>query len=73
MTNRDFNEVENATLRTWNRCSLAFNLAEDYGQGASERYMEQFSKKDRRQMLIMFNYIETKGYEAVKREVFRAV
>lgn len=73
MTNRNFDEIENATLRTWNRCALAFNLAEDKGNEASRKYMSQFDKKAKRQMLIMFNYIEAKGYESVKREVFRGV
>lgn len=73
MTNRTFDEIENVTLRTWNRCALAFNLAEDKGKDASEMYMSQFDQKSKRQMLIMFNYIEAKGYENVKREVFRGV
>ena len=71
MSNRNFNDIDNATLRTWNRCALAFNLAEDKGEIASESYMEQFDKRSKRQMLIMFNYIKAKGYDAVKREVHR--
>ena len=73
MSNRNFDDIENVTVRTWNRCAMAFNLQEDKGDAASERYLEQFDERSKRQMLIMFNYIKAKGYEATKREVFRGV
>ncbi len=71
MSNRTFDEVENTTLRVWNRCATAFNLAEDKGDDAVAKYMEKFDQKGKRQMLIMFNYIKLKGYETVKKEVMR--
>lgn len=71
MTNRTFNDIESATLRTWNRCATAFNLAEDKGPEASEAYMERFDNRAKRQMLIMFEYIKLKGYDNVKKEIFR--
>lgn len=71
MTAPLFNDVQDTTLRTWNRCSVAFNLASDKGPEASQRYMEKFPENAQKQMLVMFKYIEAKGYENVKREVNR--
>lgn len=66
-----FDDIENVTLRTWNRCSMAFNILEDKGEEASQAYLEQFDNKERKQMMVMFNYIRAKGYEATKAEVMR--
>ncbi len=71
MSNRTFDEIENATLRTCNRCATAFNLKEDKGEEAVVRYMAKFNKRSKKQMLIMFEYIKLKGYENVKKEVMR--
>lgn len=71
MSNRTFDEIENATLRTWNRCAQAYNLLEDKGEDAVERYMNKFDQRSKKQMLILFEYIKAKGYEATKREVMR--
>lgn len=71
MANRDFRDVENTTIRVWNRCSTAFNLQEDKGEEAVEKYMSQFNEREKKQVLIMFEYIRVKGYEEVKKEVFR--
>lgn len=71
MTNRTFDDIENATLRTWNRCATASNLLEDKGQDAVEKYMNKFDQRSKRQMLILFEYIKLKGYETVRKEVMR--
>ena len=71
MANRTFEEIENVTLRTWNRCATAFNLQDDKGEEAVQRYLDKFDQRSRRQMMIMFEYIQRKGYENVKREVMR--
>lgn len=71
MSNRTFDEIENTTLRTWNRCRMAFNLCEDKGPEASEKYMNKLNPRAKKQMLIMFEYIKAKGYETVKKEVMR--
>ena len=71
MSNRTFDEIENVTLRTWNRCATAFNLQEDKGDDAMQRYLEKFDQRARRQMLIMFEYIARKDYETVKKEVMK--
>lgn len=71
MSNRDFKEIENTSLRVWNRCALAFNLRDDKGPDAVDKYLAKFNEREKRQMMIMFEYIRAKGYEAVKREVMR--
>lgn len=73
MSNRDFRDIESPALRTWNRCATAFNLQEDKGENAVGKYMDKFTQRERRQMMVMFDYIERKGYEATKREVMRGV
>lgn len=73
MTNRTFHEIEDVTLRTWNRCALAFNLKEDKGGDAAQKYFEKFTEREQKQMYIMFTYIDRVGYEKTKREVMRNV
>lgn len=71
MTNPTFDDIQDAALRTWNRCAVAYNLANDKGPEASQAYMEKLSPNAQRQMLVMFEYIKLKGYEQVKREINR--
>ena len=66
-----FEDIDDVSLRTWNRCAMASNLLNDKGEGESGAYMEQFSGLEKKQMLLLFKYIEVRGYENVKREVFR--
>ena len=66
-----FEDIDDVSLRTWNRCAMASNLLNDKGEGESRAYMEQFSSLEKKQMLLLFKYIEVRGYENVKREVFR--
>lgn len=66
-----FDEIDNTVLRCWNRCAMAFNISEDKGEDACQKYLETFDKKSKKQMLIMFEYIKANGYENVKREVTR--
>lgn len=66
-----FDDVDNTTLRVWNRCAMASNLLDDKGPVESQKYMEQFGEKDKKQMLVMFHYINAKGYEPTKAEVMR--
>ncbi len=66
-----FDDIENVSLRTWNRCAMASNLLDDKGEAESHMYMEQFTSKAKKQMLVMFTYIKQKGYEQTKAEVMR--
>lgn len=66
-----FNDIENVTLRTWNRCAMASNLLDDKGDEESQGYLAQFDEKSKKQMLFMFQYIKAKGYEKTQAEVMR--
>lgn len=66
-----FNDIDNVSLRTWNRCSMASNLLDDKGEAESQAYMEQFDSKTKKQMLVLFMYIKQKGYDYTKAEVMR--
>lgn len=66
-----FNDIDNVSLRTWNRCAMASNLLDDKGEAESHMYMEQFDGKAKKQMLVMFMYIKQKGYDYTKAEVMR--
>lgn len=66
-----FDDIENVSLRTWNRCSMSSNLLDDKGEAESQAYMEQFDTKTKKQMMVMFMYIKHKGYDKTKAEVMR--
>lgn len=66
-----FNEVGDARLRTWNRCSTFFNIKSNFGEEKAREYAELFSDAIKAQMLAMFTYVTAKGYEEVKREINR--
>lgn len=66
-----FDDIENVSLRTWNRCAMASNLLDDKGEAESQAYLNQFDVKSKKQMLVMFTYIKQKGYEKTKAEVMR--
>jgi len=66
-----FEDIDDVSLRTWNRCAMASNLLNDKGEEESRAYMEQFSSLEKKQMLLLFKYIEAKGYEATRAEVAR--
>lgn len=66
-----FDDIENVTLRTWNRCAMSYNILEDKGEAASQQYLEQFDNKAKKQMMVMFHYIGVVGYNNTKAEVMR--
>lgn len=64
-----FNEVEDAALRTWNRCTVLFNINVDQGEGFVQGYAESLNEIERMQMMAMYQYIAIKGVDAVKLEI----
>lgn len=66
-----FHDTERVALRTWNRCATFFNILDRHGKPLAQEYAEQFSKGERLQMMMMYNYIVNKGYDTVKAEVNR--
>lgn len=64
-----FNDIEEAALRTWNRCATMFNINSDHSPEESKGYAEQLSDLERKQVSAMFAYINAKGYETVRKEI----
>lgn len=64
-----FDDVQSVSLRTWNRCSVVFNLRADAGDAEATAYVAQFDDISRQQIKAMFDYIMLKGYNAVRCEV----
>lgn len=64
-----FDEVVSVSLRTWNRCSVVFNLRADVSDEEARKYVGQFDDISKQQMKAMFDYIALKGYNAVRCEV----
>lgn len=64
-----FNDVEDAALRTWNRCIVLFNLNKDHGENFVKGYGECLDKVGRMQMMAMYQYIAVRGADAVKLEI----
>lgn len=66
-----FNDIKDDDIRTWNRCSLAFNMGSKSAPLMRE-YLSQFGPKDKEDIVNMFNRIREHGYEATKRAIIRA-
>lgn len=64
-----FNDVEDAALRTYNRCVVMCNGNHDQGSEFSEGYGAQLNKVDRIQMMAMIQYIKVKGANIVLQEL----
>lgn len=65
----DFNEIQYAPLRIWNRCVMAFNIRDDAGEGAVEIYLSQFSQAEKKEMLDMYNDVKLRGRDKVLKEI----
>lgn len=66
-----FRDVDNPTLRAWNRCAVLFNIEEDLGEGSSAGYAATLTDAERMAVITMFVHIKEVGYENAKREVFK--
>lgn len=64
-----FNDVQDSTLRTWNRCATMFNINSDHGQELAAEYASQLDEVSMAQMQMMYKYIQVKGYENVRAEI----
>ena len=64
-----FDDIEYAPLRTWNRCVFFFNLREDSGMEAANKYLLEFDKADLADMYKMYYRVLEKGRDVVFKEV----
>lgn len=66
-----FDEVQEPTVRAWNRLSTFFNVTGDFSLERGLAYLSRFSFEDRQQIQSIFDSIKSEGYEATKRRVMR--
>ena len=64
-----FNDVEDAALRTWNRCVVMCNVNIDSGVDFAKGYGESLDDVGRMQMMAMLQYIKVKGADLVLAEI----
>jgi hypothetical protein len=64
-----FHDIEDAALRTWNRCVVMLNINKDLGENFVKGYGECMSPVERMQMMAMYQYIAVKGTDAVLAEI----
>ena len=64
-----FNDVEDAALRTWNRCAVMLNINVDHDGDFVQGYAASMGDVERMQMMTMYQYMAVKGTEAVRLEI----
>lgn len=64
-----FNDVEDAALRTWNRCTVMLNMNVDHDSEFVKGYAGCLGDVERMQMMAMYQYIAVRGAEAVRLEI----
>ena len=68
-----FEDIQYAPLRAYNRCVMLFNIREDEGEEASQKYAAQFTKPELAEMLDVYNIGKKIGFEELKRLITRAM
>ncbi len=68
-----FDDIENATIRTWNRCQTYINIKEAHGPELAEDYLKQFNKAGQSHLYVMFKAITVKGYDKVRHDVQKVI
>lgn len=72
-TPETFSSIKNVNLRTWNRCSMVWNLMADKGVQAVKDYVGQFTENDRGLISSMFAKIKKDGYDLTRAAINREV
>lgn len=67
----NFNDVADPELQSWNRASMAFNIASDEGVAKMKEYVGQFSDADRVAISAIYKRIKNDGYEFTRAAVSR--
>ena len=71
MTLSSFADVEDPRLRVYNRCVMFYNIMEDHGKPAAQKYASQFSKDERLEMVHLIEEVKDRGVDVVKAEIIR--
>ena len=64
-----FNDIEYKPLRVWNRSVMAFNIKEDSGPQAMERYLKSFSKAELKEIYTLYQDVLKRGRDVVLKEI----
>lgn len=65
-----FNDIEDNSLRSWNRCAIAFNLNSMGNKVGMNDYLECLDKTGKVQVMAMIKYIKSIGYDQARINVF---
>ena len=68
----DFNDVENAFLKAYNRIGIAINITEKHGPEECEKYLSQFIDADKALIHLCGQFIQKFGREAVAKQAHEA-
>lgn len=66
-----FNNIENRTLRAWNRFAVFFNALGNVGVPQALDYMRQFSREDKQDLQQMLSDMKRIGYTELHAAVNR--
>lgn len=66
-----FDNVQNDTLRAWNRFAVYFNAVLSVGPAKANEYMSNFSNEDKRHLQKMLADMKVMGYEQMKAAIHR--
>ena len=66
-----FNDVDNVSLRTWNRCVTAANINNTMGEVHSKNYLSHFSELEKKRCMAMYQYILVIGSEEVRKQILK--
>lgn len=66
-----FNDVEDRTLRAYNRIAIFFNTLSDIGQEKATDYLRQFPDNDKKDIKAIFDHMRRVGLEDTKAAINR--
>lgn len=64
-----YNDIENVSLRTYNRAVQVINIADSFNEGKAEDYLKQFSDGEKKGVYAILIGIKKYGADAVKKAI----
>lgn len=66
-----FNDVEDRTLRAWNRFMVFFNTINNVNNDVAKSYLKQFSNEDKLDLQQILKAMKQHGFEGLKAMISR--
>lgn len=66
-----FKDVDNPSIRAWNRSNTIYNIKERHGNAVATKYAAKFGKNDLFAVYTIMALVAKEGYENIRREIFR--